>query len=198
MQFGGAYMDRLEEIVSYAASTGLGVESMVEALLKAKAEIAAKVVAEAQNLFTSLTPILTDLQTRVDAYLASIPEGLGVLNSAELEGFRADAVAFAGEMLQGINAMIAAGQSIPQILGAVGPQMDQLKALLVSLGLTMGDVGLGWLAQQQRILKTFPEEIALLNAVQQNMQAMMSLGITTDGRCFCCNAKYRSRGDESD
>lgn len=177
IKFGDAYLDRLDEIIQMAQAAGISVDALRDALTSAIADIQGKVIEQAQNLLDATSPILDDLQARIDEYFKSIPEGMGVLNSVELETFRNDAMAFAGSVLDSFNAMRAAGLSVGDALAKIHPQIEQLKGIFKDLGISLGSVGLGWLVQLDNINSKFPQQIAAINAVKASLEAMNNLGI---------------------
>jgi len=160
MKFGGAYLDKLKEIVAAAAQTGIGVDTIKDSLVSAIKDMQEQLKSVSSDLMQNLVPAIDAIKTKAQAGgIASI-------------------------ILQDVEALKKAGLSTAEILQTIAPSLDAFREKLKEMGLTMGDVGLGFLNQMDQISKKFPEQVSQIGMVTNSLQLLRQLGIEPNQAAF--------------
>lgn len=152
----------LKEIIALAKQFGLEVPAIAEFMKQ-----------QVDTLANSLGPMLAAIQQRIDESLKADPSKSG------LRKFTDDAKGLAAIVLETFNQIIANGGSVQDALAAIGPNITQLRDMFKELGLSLGDVGLGFLNQLNNINQKFPESVAAINAATQALVALDNMGMLT-------------------
>lgn len=180
---GDAYMDRMQELLVMTKQFGIDISDVTDMIRNKIKEMQAAVLEQVGIINEGMSVLLEDLTTRLDAFLATIPEGMG-RNDAVMQRFKDDALGYAEIIMQNFDALILGGKSVAEAVAILAPQIDALTPILKKLGLTWADVGGGWIRQMENINKKYSDEVSIINVVTSNLQAMLTAGIDPGRRGF--------------
>ncbi|MCI0442990.1 hypothetical protein L0152_07210 [bacterium] len=157
---GDAYLDRLEQILIMTKAAGIDISSVTDILISKIKELKDQLIGVSTDLMQNLVPAIEAIR-----------------NEAQAEGI-------AAIILQNVQALQQVGVSTAQILEIIAPSIDALRTKLKEMGLTLADVGLGFLGQMENISKKFPEQISQINMVTNSLKLMRQLGIKPNQAAF--------------